>query len=254
MMLKLRGTYQKAKHLPGNTKTLLVEFTTTQGTLPIIVSSEQWMKFFVNDEAPEPNSRWELTLDVVAVPELEKTMLSLSEAKIAPSAGTSEDSAVVAILEKIYHRLNDLGIVSTVNSCDASYYDQNHEQATSKLSTSEDELVSLGNNYQPKLETTATDNDDTNVVNDPKIKDHSFNLNSQRPKKLLPSQQAVDQGTGDSVTNNFFDQDTEQESVEEQKKDVNTDPTEAEVPDSTNTDDNAPQLDFGASDDLSGGF
>lgn len=83
MMLKLRGTYQKAKHLPGNTKTLLVEFTTAQGTLPIIVSSEQWMKFFVNDEAPEPNSRWELTLDVVAVPELEKTMLSLSEAKVA---------------------------------------------------------------------------------------------------------------------------------------------------------------------------
>lgn len=106
---------------------------------------------------------------------------------------------MVAVLEKIYHRLNDLGIVSTVNSCD-----QNHEQATSKLSTSEDELVSLGNNNQPKLETTATDNDDTNVVNDPKIKDHSFNLNSQRPKKLLPSQQAVDQGTGDSVTNNFF--------------------------------------------------
>lgn len=47
MMLKLRGTYQKAKHLPGNTKTLLVKFTTAQGTLPIIVSSEQWMKFLL---------------------------------------------------------------------------------------------------------------------------------------------------------------------------------------------------------------
>ncbi len=254
MMLKLHGTYQKAEHLPGNTKTLLVKFITAQGSLPVIVSSDQWMKFFVNDEAPKPNSQWELTLDVVAVPELERTMLSLSEAKIAPCDGTPENSAVVTLLEKIYHRLNDLRIVPTVNSCDASYYDQNHEQATSKLSTSEDELVSLGNNYQPKLETTATDNDDTNVVNDPKIKDHSFNLNSQRPKKLSPSQQAVDQGTGDSVTNNFFDQDTEQEAAEEQKKDVNTDPTEAEVTDSTNTDDNAPQLDFGASDDLSGGF
>ena len=37
MMLKLHGTYQKAEHLPGNTKTLLVKFITAQGSLPVIV-------------------------------------------------------------------------------------------------------------------------------------------------------------------------------------------------------------------------
>lgn len=238
MMLKFQGAYKKAQNLPGDAKNLLIEFSTTQGYLPIIISSEQWMKFFVNDETPKPGSRWELTLKVVVIPELGKTMFSLSEAKRATSEEIPEDS-IVDLLKKIYSRLD--------NPKAAAYENSNELLTDSKKSTSVDELESLGNNYHPTID--AVDDNTKVEVNEPRIKDHEFNLNETQ-KNLSPNKRAVDQGTGDTVTNQFFDHGTDSETEVANNPNKTTNTVDNDNSDFNTINEDAP-LDFSSSDDSS---
>ncbi len=115
-MLKIEGKYLNAKSIVGNKKTLLITFSTKAGNLELVVTSEQWMRYFVADNAPRKGGKWKLVVQAKAIPELNQTMLGLVNAK--PLIDTSEENLgrVIEILEKIYHRMNNLQIGDNYNT------------------------------------------------------------------------------------------------------------------------------------------
>ncbi|WP_414152242.1 hypothetical protein ACKN8S_07895 [Limosilactobacillus reuteri] len=217
-MLKIEGKYLNAKSIVGNKKTLLITFSTKAGNLELVVTSEQWMRYFVADNAPKKSSKWELVVQAKAIPELNQTMLGLVNAK--PLIDTSEENLgrVIEILEKIYHRMNNLQIGDNDNT------NESESLSSKEASNNSLDYEAVGQNYQPSLENKAKVSEE-DLPDVPDNQTRQFNLDQKKPAQPNPEDVAVDQGTGDSITSGFFtetnensndDADSSDDSQEEQ--------------------------------------
>lgn len=216
-MLKIEGKYLKAKPVVGSKKTLLVTFSTKAGNLDLIVSSDQWMHYFVSDNAPKKDSNWQLVVQAKAIPELNQTMLGLIRAKPQISNPAENLDKVVDLLQKIYTRMGNIK------------QDGNQEPAISKSVEEDDDnnqtdYEAVAQDYQPKVEVDSKE-EETDLPEVPDEQTRQFSLDQQPAKKPNPEDSAVDQGTGDSVTGAFFKTaDSDEDGKETDDSNDNDDP------------------------------
>lgn len=203
-MLKIEGKYLEAKPVTGSKKTLLVTFTTKAGNLDLIVSSDQWMRYFVNDNAPRKNSNWQLVVKAKAIPELNQTMLGLVSAK--PNIGNPEESLgkVVDLLQKIYARMGNIKQYESRSPALSRSTEEDDDNNNNQI-----DYEAVAQNYQPKVEN-HSEEEETQLPEVPDEQTRQFSLDQQPAKKPNPKDIEVDQGTGDSVTDTFF-RDTDEE-------------------------------------------
>ncbi|MBB1062402.1 hypothetical protein [Limosilactobacillus fastidiosus] len=209
-MFEIEAKFKSAKPNQSNEKShLLVNFSTKSGDLTLIISSKQWMDYFVNDSQPEPGSGWKLRLETTVIPELSQTMLNLKKASPIeePSLNptTSHNDPIILWLNKIYKRLGSLAVSSqqqpSLGSLD-----------TFDTQEPEDDFSAYGYNYQPNVNNVSSEEDDEEPLSDVKTPvSHDFNLHQQK-KIVDPEKEALNQGTGSSITNSFFDDEDDNES------------------------------------------
>lgn len=223
-MLNIKGKYQSVKPVLGDKKTLLLTFLTQAGELGLIVSSEQWMKYFVTDSTPKKDSKWLLTIRAKAIPELNRTMLVLISAK--PNFDNSDVNfdRVVGLLEQIYDQLKKLGFASERTASlqdDRLKTDNDNHQIN-------DDYEQSARDYQPDIEAEHEKNE-VELPEVPTDNSHQFSLENQPAKKVDPAEEAVEQGTGDSITDTFFQSPeiTEDQGIPVNDKDANSEETDA---------------------------
>ena len=207
-MFEIEAKFKSAKPNQNNEKShLLVNFSTKSGDLTLIISSKQWMDYFVNDSQPEPGSDWKLRLETTVIPELSQTMLNLKKAspveEISPTLATSNNDTIILWLNKIYQRMGDLSVSSQQQPSLSSLNNSDNQEP-------EDDFSAYGYNYQPNVDSESSDEGDEEPLSDVKTPvSHDFNLH-QRKKVVDPEKEALNQGTGSSITNSFFDDEDNQ--------------------------------------------
>ena len=207
-MFEIEAKFKSAKPNQNNEKShLLVNFSTKSGDLTLIISSKQWMDYFVNDSQPEPGSDWKLRLETTVIPELSQTMLNLKKAspveEISPTLATSNNDTIILWLNKIYQRMGDLSVSSQQQPSLSSLNNSDNQEP-------EDDFSAYGYNYQPNVDSVSFDEGDEEPLSDVKTPvSHDFNLHQQK-KIVDPEKEALNQGTGSSITNSFFDDEDNQ--------------------------------------------
>lgn len=207
-MFEIEAKFKSAKPNQNNEKShLLVNFSTKSGDLTLIISSKQWMDYFVNDSQPEPGSDWKLRLETTVIPELSQTMLNLKKAspveEISPTLATSNNDTIILWLNKIYQRMGDLSVSSQQQPSLSSLNNSDNQEP-------EDDFSAYGYNYQPNVDSVSSDEGDEEPLSDVKTPvSHDFNLH-HRKKVVDPEKEALNQGTGSSITNSFFDDEDNQ--------------------------------------------
>lgn len=218
-MFEIEAKFKSAKPNRSNEKShLLVNFSTKSGDLTLIISSKQWMDYFVNDSQPESGSDWKLRLETTVIPELSQTMLNLKKAspveEISPTLATSNNDTIILWLNKIYQRLGSLTVSPQQQPSLDSIVDSDTQE-------SEDDFSAYGYNYQPNVNNESSEGDDEELLSDVKTPvSHDFNLHQQK-KIVDPEKEALNQGTGSSITNSFFaDEDNQDEDDNESNNDA----------------------------------
>lgn len=191
-MFEIEAKFKSAKPNQNNEKShLLVKFSTKSGDLTLIISSKQWMDYFVNDSQPEPGSDWKLGLETMVIPELSQTMLNLKKARpveeISLTPATSNNDTIVLLLNKIYQRMGDLSVSSQQQPSLSSLNNSDDQEP-------EDDFSAYGYNYQPNVDSVSSDEGDEEPLSDVKTPvSHDFNLH-QRKKLLIQKKKPLTKG------------------------------------------------------------
>ena len=134
-------------------------------------------------------------------------MLNLKKAspveEISPTLATSNNDTIILWLNKIYQRMGDLSVSSQQQPSLSSLNNSDNQEP-------EDDFSAYGYNYQPNVDSVSSDEGDEEPLSDVKTPvSHDFNLH-QRKKVVDPEKEALNQGTGSSITNSFFDDEDNQ--------------------------------------------
>lgn len=220
-MLTIFGEFKAVKHLKNDKTNLLVQFNTKMGKLEFVINNDTWMKYFIQDSQPHVGSFWKLKVQAIVVPELNKTMLSLESATKATKENSNQN-AILSMLERIdqhIQELKDLGMKDNSFKISQPAIDKNEVDDTN-TDNDEDDLTSMGDSYSPTLDDVTNDKPEAPIEVTDKPEKHHFSMATKEPEKKDPEQEAVQQGSGDSITNSFFSDDSNDTSTDDESSET----------------------------------